>query len=129
MSKGELTPMGALTKGISNLLPSSRPNAEQSASNTEKAGINVLDAFPTSMKTLFTKTTSSSTLMSVLFIGFAIAFGFIFFYANINANGNTKPTFFVGYCVWAWIIMLCAILALRMLGKFSALFWKIGQHK
>jgi hypothetical protein len=75
-------------------------------------------------ETLITKTASSEFLMSIIFIICAIIFGFIFFYTNINTNGITRPTMFVGYCVWTWIAMLCAILLLRILGKFLAMLWR-----
>jgi len=77
-----------------------------------------------SFKTLTEKTTSSEFLMGIIFIIGALIFGFIFFYANINANGKTRPTMFVGYCVWAWITMLGAIILLRILGKFLAILWR-----
>ena len=81
-----------------------------------------------SSKTLTAKMSSSEFLMSIIFIICAIIFGFIFFYTNINANGRTRPTMFVGYCVWAWIAMLCAILILRILGKFLAMLWRKSSY-
>lgn len=75
-------------------------------------------------KILITKTASSEFLTSFIFIIGALIFGFIFFYANINTNGITRPTMFVGYCVWAWITMLGAILLLKILGKFLAMLWR-----
>jgi hypothetical protein len=77
-----------------------------------------------SIKTLTTITASSEFLTTFVFIIGALIFGFIFFYTNINANGRTRPTMFVGYCVWAWITMLGAILILRILGKFLAILWR-----
>jgi len=77
-----------------------------------------------SFKTLTINTTSSEFLTSFVFIIGALIFGFIFFYTNINVNGKTRPTMFVGYCVWAWITMLGAILLLRILVKFLAILWR-----
>jgi len=88
----------------------------------KEAAIEGFDIY-NNFKTLTAKTSSNEFLMSFIFIIGALIFGFIFFYTNINVNGKTRPTMFVGYCVWAWITMLGAILLLRILGKFLEILW------
>jgi len=113
-------PKKTLASRIDNMLSSIRQNPD----GNEKIGINVLDAFPTSIKIKFGQLTSSTFFMTACFVIFALCFGFAFFYTNIRINGHTSETLFVGYCVWAWITILCVILILRQLGKYAAIFWK-----
>jgi len=113
-------PNNTLAGRLNNMVSSVQQNSDGNA----KKGVNVFDAFPTSIKTKFTQLTSSTFLMTAIFVIFALCFGFAFFYTNININGHTSETLFVGYCVWAWITILCAILILRQLGKYTSIFWK-----
>ena len=118
--ENSIEPKKTLASRLNNMLSSIRQNPE----GNDKIGINVFDAFPTSIKSKFVHLTSSTMIMTVVFVIFSLCFGFAFFYTNININGYSSETLFVGYCVWAWITILCSILILRQLGKYMALFWK-----
>jgi hypothetical protein len=57
----------------------------------------------------------TSIVFSTICIFFMLLFGFIFFYANISVNGNTKSSIFAGYCISAWILLVSLVLILRII--------------
>ena len=63
----------------------------------------------------FFQGSKTSIVFSAICIFLILLFGFIFFYANISINGNTKSSIFAGYCIWAWILLISLILILRIL--------------
>ena len=81
-----------------------------------------IDFFPV-FNSIISNATSSSGISGIFFMGITIIFGLIFFYTNISVNGITKSSMFVGYSVWAWISLLCAIIIIRLLGKFASMFF------
>jgi uncharacterized membrane protein YvlD (DUF360 family) len=46
---------------------------------------------------------------------FALVFGVMFYSANISYNGNTNKSVFVGYCVFAWIVMFLVLIVICQL--------------
>jgi hypothetical protein len=44
------------------------------------------------------------------FFIFAIIFGIVFYRSNISYNGNNNISVFMGYCVFAWIIMFLIVI-------------------
>jgi len=51
----------------------------------------------------------------ILFCIFAILFGIVFFNINIFYNGPTNKSVFVGYCVFAWIVMFLVLIVICQL--------------
>jgi ABC-type transport system involved in multi-copper enzyme maturation permease subunit len=104
-------------------------NAKPEAQNLDKKspilkGLDIFTNLPGAASTIMKNASTSSLLSAIFFIVFAILFGLIFFYTNINVNGPTRPTMFVGYCVWAWIALLCLVILEKMALKFFSFFMK-----
>jgi len=53
-----------------------------------------------------------------LFIIFAILFANRFFWVNMQQNGETNVSVFVGYSLWIWIVFFIAILLICRFLKF-----------
>ena len=63
----------------------------------------------------FFQGSKNSIPIAAISIFFMLLFGFMFFYANISMNGNSKPSIFIGYCVWGWIALVSLVLIIRIL--------------
>jgi len=63
----------------------------------------------------FFQSSKNSITFSAICIFLMLLSGFVFFYANIGVNGNTKSSIFTGYCIWAWIVLISVVLILRIL--------------
>jgi len=53
-----------------------------------------------------------------LFILFALLFANRFFWVNMQQNGETNVSVFVGYSLWIWIVFFIAILLICRFLKF-----------
>lgn len=56
----------------------------------------------------------------ISFFVFAILFGFIFFQATVAKIGNNNLSQFTGYCMWAWIFLLLAVIVINRLIIFMS---------
>lgn len=63
----------------------------------------------------FFQGSKSSITFSVICIFLMLLFGFMFFYANVGINGNTKSSIFTSYCIWSWILLMSLVLILRII--------------
>ena len=61
---------------------------------------------------------SQPLVSEILFISFALIFANRFFWINIQQNGDTNVSLFVGYSLWIWVLFFIAIVIICRLLKY-----------